>query len=272
MKPVRLDYVRIEHAEEIFDAFEAYGADARILAGGQSLMAMLNFRLIQPQALVDLSRCAELDYVRVDNGHLCIGAAATQASVEWRTTLATEVPLLKLALPFIAHFQIRNRGTVCGSIAHADPSAEIPLCLSTLGGEVILRSREGRRTLQATDFFTGMLTTAIAAGEFVEEARFPLATAGCRYAFDEVALRRGDFAIVAVAACLSDTQITLGVGGVADRAVRKTWPRMAQADLETALNDFAWELGAQSDNHASAAYRRHLVRTLGHKLLAGGLG
>ncbi|MGH8113202.1 MAG: FAD binding domain-containing protein [Rhodanobacteraceae bacterium] len=266
MKPAAFDYIRVAHPDEILVAFEEYGADARILAGGQSLVAMLNFRLAQPGALIDISRCADLDYVRVDDGHLCVGAAATQTSVQQHSALEREVPLLALALPFISHYQIRNRGTVCGSIAFADPSAELPLCLTALEGQVVLRSRRGQRVLGADEFFTGMLTTAISAGEFIEEVRFPVARQGVRYAFDEVAMRRGDFAIVSVAAVLAQRQVTLAVGGVADRPVRKSWSNWAPGESDARLNDFAWSLGAQSDAHANAAYRRHLVRTLGRKL------
>ena len=267
MKPAVFDYIRIESPGEILDAFRQYGQEARILAGGQSLMAMLNFRLAQPQVLVDISRCADLDYVRVGNGHLSVGAAATQASVEWRASLDQEVPLLDMVFPSISHFQIRNRGTVCGSIAHADPSAELPLCLTALGGEVVLRSKSGRRVVKAEEFFVGMLMTALEPGEFVEEVRFPLARKGCRYAFEEVSMRHGDFAVAALASVVSDNDITLAVGGVADRPVRKTWPLLSGPDLDAAINDFAWDLQAQSDSHASAQYRRHLVRHLGRKLI-----
>ncbi len=267
MKPAALDYIRIDHADEITDVLAQYGQDARILAGGQSLMAMLNFRLAQPKILVDISRCVDLDYSRIKDGHLAVGAAATQASVEWRPDLAREVPLLKRAFPSISHFQIRNRGTVCGSVAHADPSAELPLCLVALGGEVVLRARSGRRILKAEDFFVGMLMTAIQPGEFVEEVRFPLGGKESRYAFEEVAMRHGDFAIAALAVVVTDTRVTLAVGGVADRPVRKTWPLLSVSDMDAALNDFAWELQAQHDIHASAEYRRHLVRHLGRKLI-----
>lgn len=270
MKPVPFDYVRVEKISEIFDAFESYGQDARILAGGQSLMAMMNYRLARPKALIDISRCPELAYVRVEKGALVVGAAATQASVEWRESLEREVPLLKLAFPFISHFQIRNHGTVCGSIAHADPSAELPLCLTALQGEVVLLSRHGQRVLKPDEFFTGMLSTAVEPGELVKEVRFPLAADGHRYAFDEVAMRRGDFAVAGVALDASPLEISLTVGGVADRPVRRTWPRsLAESDVDDALNEFAWDLQAQSDSHASAEYRRHLVRELGRKLIFG---
>lgn len=268
MKPSAFDYIRADSAEETVSLLARHGEEAKILAGGQSLMAMLNIRLAQPAMLVDISRCRDLDYVRVDKGHLVIGAAATQASVENRATLAAEVPLLDLVFPYISHFQIRNRGTVCGSVAHADPSAELPLCLTALQGEVVLRSKAGRRVLKADQFFQGMLVTAVKPGEIVEEVRFPLREQGARYAFEEVSMRHGDFAIAALAAVVTDGAIELTVGGVADRPQRKRWPRLAGADLEGAINDFAWELEAQSDGHASAEYRRHLVRRLGRELIA----
>jgi 2-furoyl-CoA dehydrogenase FAD binding subunit len=267
MKPAAFDYIRADSAEETVSLLARHGEDAKILAGGQSLMAMLNIRLAQPAMLVDISRVKDLDYVCVENGKLVVGAAATQASVETRATLASEVPLLGMVFPWISHFQIRNRGTVCGSVAHADPSAELPLCLTALQGEVVLRSKSGRRVLKAEDFFQGMLMTAVRPGEIVEEVRFPLQQQGARYAFREVSMRHGDFAIVALAAVVTASAIELTVGGVADRPARKRWARIAGDDLDTALNDFAWELEAQSDAHASAEYRRHLVRQLGRQLI-----
>lgn len=268
MKPAAFDYIRADSAQETVDLLARHGDEAKILAGGQSLMAMLNIRLAQPNMLVDISRCRDLDYARIENGKLAVGAAATQASVENRPALAGEVPLLALAFPSISHFQVRNRGTVCGSVAHADPSAELPLCLTALQGEVVLRSKAGRRVLKADDFFQGMLMTAVRPGEIVEEVRYPLRRAGTGYAFEEVSTRHGDFAIVALAAVVDADAIELTVGGVADRPQRKRWPRLAGAELEGELNDFAWELEAQGDTHASAAYRRHLVRELGRKLIA----
>jgi 2-furoyl-CoA dehydrogenase FAD binding subunit len=271
MKPAPFDYVRIDSGDELAQLLAQAGSEGRILAGGQSLMAMLNIRLAQPQVLFDISRCAELNYARIENGMLCVGAAATQASIEWRPELAKEVPLLKQVFPWISHFQIRNRGTVCGSIAHADPSAELPLALTALNGSVVLRSAKGRRSLPASEFFQGMLMTAIAPGEFVEEVRFPLARAGHRHAFREVAMRHGDFALVALAASVTPEGMELTAGGVADRPVKVQWkaqPGDSGFDLDSALNDFAWSLQAQSDTHASASYRRHLVRQLGRQLFS----
>jgi len=263
MKPQAFDYIRADNLAEAVELLADSGDDARILAGGQSLMAVLNLRLAQPSVLIDISRAADLNYVRVDKGHLAVGAAATQASVEWRSSLPDEVPLLAQVFPHISHFQIRNRGTVCGSVAHADPSAELPLAMLALGGEVVLRSRKGRRVLAADDFFQGMLMTARAADEVIEEVRYPLANPRHRYAFDEFSLRHGDFAIVSVAAVVGPDSIRLAVGGISDRPRAKTWTRLHGDDLASAINDFAWELGARDDHHASAKFRRHLVRHLG---------
>ncbi|WP_332815249.1 FAD binding domain-containing protein, partial [Ramlibacter sp.] len=178
MKPAAFDYLRADQAEVAVAALARHGEDARILAGGQSLMAVLNMRLANPALLIDISRSRPMAAVEAANGQLRIGAAATQASVHGRPGLATELPLLALAFPHISHFQIRNRGTVAGSIAHADPSAELPLCLLALEGEVVLRRARGRRVVKAADFFTGMLLTARAPDELLEEVRFPLAKSG----------------------------------------------------------------------------------------------
>lgn len=267
MKPQAFDYARPDTAEEAVSLLADSGSDARILAGGQSLMAVLNMRLAQPSVLIDVSRVPDLNYVRIKDGHLAIGAAATQASVEWRDTLMQEVPLLKQVFPHISHFQVRNRGTVCGSVAHADPSAELPLALLTLGGQVVLRNRKGRRVLAAGDFFQGMLMTGRAQDELVEEVRYPLAAAGHRYAFDEFSGRHGDFAIASVAAMVGPDSIRFAVGGVADRPRLKVWPLLKGSDLESAINDFAWELEARDDHHASAKFRRQLVRRLGRAVI-----
>lgn len=269
MKPAAFDYVRADTADEAVQQLQARGSDARIMAGGQSLMAVLNMRLAQPSALIDISRTADLDGVRIEQGMLTVGAAVTQGRVEWRATLRQEVPLLAQAFPYISHFQVRNRGTVCGSVAHADPSAEIPLVLAALGGEVVLRNARKRRTLSAADFFQGMLMTARAPDELVEAVRFPLAQPGQRTAFAEFSARHGDFAIVSAAAVADGRGLRLAIGGVADRPSVAQWPAgLSGADLDTALNDFAWTLGAQDDAHASARFRRHLVRSLGAQVIA----
>lgn len=269
MKPAAFDYIRADSTDEVVQLLGDYGDDARILAGGQSLMAALNMRLTQPRVLIDISRVDDLSKIRMSGGVLTIGAAVTQAAVEAIVKNQNILPMLSQAFPHLGHFQTRNRGTVCGSIAHADPSAELPLCLATLGGTVNLRSKRRRRSLPARDFFQGVLTTAREADEFVESVQFPLAKKQTRYGFREVSMRHGDFALVALAAAVSPQGVRLGVGGVADRPWIEDIPEASRTDLEAALEDLVWKLGARSDQHASARYRRHLVRNLGRKLIVG---
>jgi 2-furoyl-CoA dehydrogenase FAD binding subunit len=170
-------------------------------------------------------------------------------------------------LPHVGHSVTRNRGTVCGSIAHADPSAELPLSLVALGGEVVLRSAKRRRTLPAEAFITGMLSTAREPDELIEAVRFPLRRPGTGYAFREVAMRHGDFAIAAVAAIAENDRLRIAVGGVADRPVARDWPELEGAALDDALNALAWDLGAADDAHATAQYRRMLVRNIGRQMV-----
>ena len=267
MKPAPFDYVRAMSTEHALQSLSYAGEDARILAGGQSLMAVLNMRLAAPQLLVDISSTQDLDFIRLEREHLVVGAAATQAKVEWRSSLKDEVPLLSLAFPHISHFQIRNRGTVCGSIAHADPSAELPLVIALLNGSIVLRSPKNSRLVKAEDFFQGMLMTSRAPDEMIEAVHFPLRREGERFGFAEFAARHGDFALVACASVVTDASVRLAVGGVADRPVVRSWPRLDPSDLKDAINDFSWELDAQDDAEVSAAYRRHLVRELGFRVI-----
>jgi 2-furoyl-CoA dehydrogenase FAD binding subunit len=265
MKPAAFDYLRADQADVAVAALAQHGEDARILAGGQSLMAVLNMRLANPALLIDISRSEPMAQIRIEHGRLCIGAAATQARVEWRQGLASELPLLALAFPHISHFQVRNRGTVAGSIAHADPSAELPLCLLALEGEVVLRRVRGRRVVKAADFFTGMLLTARAPDELLEEVRFPLAKSGTGHGFEEFSMRHGDFAVCAVAVVADAQRLRIAVGGVADRPTARDFPLLQGSALDDALNELAWSLEARDEPQASAQLRRQLVRTLGRR-------
>ncbi|MDH3279572.1 MAG: FAD binding domain-containing protein, partial [Gammaproteobacteria bacterium] len=235
MKPRAFDFVRAESVDEALAALAAPGAQARILAGGQSQIAMLNLRLVEAEILIDINGIDELRYLRVSGDTLEVGAAATQAELMDWSDLAEQLPLLHAAMPHLGHFQTRNRGTVCGSIAHADPSSELPLCLATLGGHVVLRSARGERVLDADEFQLGMLSTARRDDEMVTAVRFPLRRPGAGYAFDELALRKGDFAVVSVAAIATDGRIRLGVGGVADRPTVRDWDELPDGNLDRAL-------------------------------------
>ena len=267
MKPAPFDLVIAESLEEALSCLAEHGEEARIIAGGQSLIAMLNMRLARPRVLVDISRLRDLAYIRDGKGRLEIGATTTQAELLAWPELVRRAPLLAQALPHVGHFQTRNRGTVCGSLCHADPSSELPLSLATLGGEVVLRSRSGERVLAAKDFQTGMLTTAKRPDEMMVAARFPLFEGGARFGFREIARRHGDFAILALAAVKAGSEVRLGVGGLAEAPAVEDFGGLAEAELDEALNDFAWRLGGADDIHASARYRREMLRRLGRELL-----
>lgn len=263
MKPAAFDYLRAETLEEALAALARFGARARILAGGQSLMAMLNIRLAEPELLVDISRLDALRGIRVDGEWVEVGAGVVQADLLAWPQLSAELPLLAQALPHVGHFQTRNRGTVGGSIAHSDPSSELPLCAATLGAEIELRTVRGMRRLRAADFQTGMLSTAREPDELLTAVRFPRRRAGEGHAFREIARRHGDFAIVAFAAKATADGLLLGVGGVADRPAVRDLGTAAGGALAEALNAYAWALGGTDDVHATARYRRELVRRVG---------
>ncbi len=267
MKPAPFDYLAPASVSEALDALAQHGEDARIMAGGQSLAALLNMRLVQPELVIDIARITDLAYIREVGGQLEIGATTTQSELESYPDLAQKAPLLHQAIPHIGHFQTRNRGTVCGSIAHADPSSELPLALATLGGEVVLQSNSTERTLGPKEFQRGMLTTARRAGEMITAVRFPLARPAERFAFAEVALRHGDLAVVAIAVVASGSQIRIGIGGVADKPTVAQWDGLDHGDLDDALNQLAWQLGAQDDIHGTAHYRREVVRRLGRQVV-----
>ena len=267
MKPPAFDLVIAKDVSEALDHLARAGANAKIMAGGQSLMPMLNMRLVNPSVLIDISRISELSYIRSGSGFLEIGAATTQRELQDWPDLARAVPMLALAIPHIGHFQTRNRGTVCGSICHSDPSSELPLALATLGGEVVLRRGRRERVLAASAFQSGMLSNACQPDEIVVAVRFPLRRAAQGFAFHEVARRHGDFAVVALAAAASAGAVRLGVGGLADTPTVREFTAFGDSDLDRDLNDFAWDLGGSDDIHASARYRREMVRRLGKKVI-----
>ncbi len=271
MKPAAFDYIRAGDLSEALDALARHGSDARIIAGGQSLLPMLNMRLAKPAVLIDVMGIPGLDEVRREGDAIVVPAGVRQAALMCRPDLSTEQPLLAAALPWLGHYQTRARGTVCGSAAHADPSAEIPLCLVALDGEIRLRSRKKSRTVKAGEFFAGMMVTDKSDDELIEAVVFPAAHPGTGHAFREVARRHGDFAIVGCAAVVTADAIHLAVAGVADKPERRSFPLLHGSALSDALNAFAWDLDARDDFHATARLRRDLVRSLGRDTIAEAL-
>jgi 2-furoyl-CoA dehydrogenase FAD binding subunit len=263
MKPARFDYLRAETLSEAHDALHEFGADARILAGGQTLMPMLSMRLARPKVVVDVMHVRDLAKISDGAGSIRVGAGVRQAALLDRPDLPSLQPLLAAALPWVGHAQTRSRGTVCGSAAHADPSAEIPLALVALEGTIELSSRRKRRSVKAENFFNGMMSTDRDSTELIEAVHFPKARKGYGYAFQEFGRRHGDFAIVACAAVVSDTAARLAIGGVADCPTARNFGTLDGAALDDALDAFAFDLDARDDLHGTGRYRRELVRRMG---------
>ncbi len=278
MKPAPFEYVRPASLAEVC-ALLAADEDARVIAGGQTLVPMLAMRLARPARLIDILRLPELAGIREENGTIMVGATTLQAHAERDSVIRASVPLLAQVLPWVGHPPTRNRGTVGGSIANADPSAEIPLAAVTLGAEILLATAQGERSVPAGDFFIGAMLTTLGQGECVRAIRFtvwPHKRIGV--GFFEISARRSDFAFVAAAAqvAVDDDdrciEAVLGVGGVGDRPVRLDVSSLKGTKLDAvsvsdAVNDVSVELEPDSDLHASATYRRRVAVTLGIRAL-----
>jgi carbon-monoxide dehydrogenase medium subunit len=279
VKPAKFEY----HAPATLDAaiglLAQYQGEARLLAGGQSLLPMMNFRLVSPAAIIDLNRIADLAYIRAERGTVRIGAMTRHRTIEFSPIVAAHLPLLAEAIKLVAHLPIRSRGTIGGSIAHADPAAELPMVLQALEGEVVARGPTGERRIKAIDLFEGLMTTSLASDEMILEVRLPVMAkhAGC--AVEEFARRRGDFAIAAVAAvveragerCIKARLATAGIGEISVRltAAEAVLERDGLGDnvIEDAAAQAAEMVSPLSDQQASAEYRRHLTRVLTERAL-----
>ena len=279
MKPAKFDY----HAPATLDAAIAllaqYQGEARLLAGGQSLLPMMNFRLATPAALIDLNRIPDLGYVRAEAGTVHIGAMTRHRTVEFSPVIAQHLPLLAEAIKLVAHLPIRSRGTIGGSLAHADPAAELPMVLQVLEGEVVARRQQGERVIKAIDFFRGLMSTSLENDEMIVEVRFSAMSAHAGWAVEEFARRRGDFAIAAIAAvveragdgCSKARLAIAGVGEVSMRliAAEEVIERDGLGDhaIAAAAARAAEMVSPMSDLQASAQYRRHLTGVLTERAL-----
>ena len=273
MKPAPFDYVRPDSLGEACRLL-AGDEDARLIAGGQTLVPMLAMRLARPAKLIDILRLPELAGIREEAGAVIVGATTRQAQAERDPVIRASVPMLARVLPWVGHPPTRNRGTVGGSIANADPSAEIPLVAVTLGADILLATTDGPTSMPADDFFIGPMLTTIGQGECVSAIRFPVwPHQRIGVGFFEISARRSDFAFVAAAAqvALDDAgrclEVALGVGGVGDRPLRLDVSSLVGTELDAtsvaaAVNAAAGELDATSDLHASAAYRRRVASVL----------
>jgi aerobic carbon-monoxide dehydrogenase medium subunit len=267
LKPAPFAYAK---ARSVAHAIELLATeDARLLAGGQSLIATLNMRLSEPALLVDINGIGGLDRITLQNAHVEFGALVRYAQAERSAEIARAAPLIALALPHIGHPAIRNRGTIGGSLAFADPAAELPACMLALGGEIDIAGPTGQRTVKADDFFAGLFETALGAQDVLTAIRVPAATADTRVGFAELARRHGDYAMVGVATCAKAegkrlAGIRLAYFGVGATAVRapKAEAALANGDIETAVKALAGDLDPPDDVHASGAVKMHLAGVL----------
>ena len=281
MKPAPFEYFRPRTVEEAIDLLAEHGPDAKPLAGGQSLIPAMNFRLATPAVLVDLNETTGLSNVTAQDDGLHIGGMTRHRSLEKSETVAREAPLVTAAMPFVAHAAIRTRGTIGGSLAHADPAAELPAVMLALDAVFTVRSRQGSRKVRAGDFFRGLFTTTIEAGELLTEVTIPPMPPRSAYAFQEIARRYGDYALAGAAAAVAVdergccTSARVALLSVADRPilaeqVRRALegqPPTAEAIGAAATAAAARDLDPPGDIHASSAYRRHLAAVLMRRVL-----
>jgi aerobic carbon-monoxide dehydrogenase medium subunit len=274
MKPVSFRYFAPRTVDDALDLLAAQGQEGKILAGGQSLVPAMNFRLARPASLIDINRVAALDYVREAGGELRIGALARHARFETPVTGGALSAFLPRVARYIGHLPIRSRGTFCGSIAHADPASEWCLLTATLDAELVIVSRRGQRSTRPSEYFVGALMTTLEPDELLAEIRLPLLDNGWQAGFAEFSQRAGDFALAMCAAFLRFeegriAEARLGVGGATDRPLRIAGAEAALIGTEggpdirrEAGNIAAETIDPLEDIHASAAYRRDLVRAM----------
>lgn len=267
MKPAKFDYACPDTLEEALDLLAEEGPAARVMAGGQSLAAMLNMRLVEPRIVLDISQLTELTYIEANDLYVEIGAGITQKALLAWPALGNQLPLLAQMLPHVGHTQTRARGTVCGSLAHADPSSELPLALALLNGEVIVQSRTGTRVLSASAFHTGLMSTAIEPFELIRAVRFPVLGDSAVTAFMEVSQRHGDFALAAVGVTADSHRLRVGVAGVEERPAVMDLLWRNTASLKAEIQAKVSAMIGSDDIHASADYRRALVPDLAMRLI-----
>jgi carbon-monoxide dehydrogenase medium subunit len=269
VKPAPFAYAKAKSLDHAIELLTRPDGEARLLAGGQSLIATLNMRLSAPKLLIDLNGVGGLAGIAVKNGMVEIGALTRHAAAERSADIAKHAPLIALAMPHIGHVAIRNRGTIGGSIAFADPAAELPACLLALGGEVDIAGPKGKRTVRADDFFKGLFETALGPNDILTAIRVPAATKETRVGFAEFARRHGDYAMVGLAAGakasgkgLADVRLAyFGVGDTPLRA-KKAEAALAGGSVDDAVKALASDLDPAGDVQATAATKMHLAGVL----------
>lgn len=281
MKPARFDYYAPDSLDEATAMLAQHGDEAKILAGGQSLMPMMAMRLARPPVIVDINRIASLGYITpTADGGLNIGALTRLTAVEQSDVVRQRLPMMSAVMPHIGHFQIRNRGTVGGSLAHADPSAELPALALASGAQLVLQSSSGQREVAAEDFFITYFTTAAETGEMVTEVKLPATSAGWGWGFEEVCRRHGDFAMTGAMTrvhldgngnCDDSRIVIFGVGGTPVRVESAEGTLKGSngdaSSLEAAAAAVSDALDPDSDIHASALYRKEVSGVMARRAL-----
>jgi len=274
VKPAPFEYVRPGSLAEALDALTRHASNGKILAGGQSLVPMMNLRLVKPAVLIDINRVPGLADVRVDGGELVVGALARHAALLASELVAKHCPLMAEAYPCVAHGPIRNRGTLGGNISHADPASEMPAVLAACDAKIVARNAKRARTLPATDFFSGALTTALAEGEMVTEIRIPIAKPGQGSAWQETANRQGDFAMAGVGVLVTVaggkcTHASIAVAGMERPGVRLAavekqlaGKALDDAAIASAAHNASADVRPGGSYHADESYKRELVEML----------
>jgi aerobic carbon-monoxide dehydrogenase medium subunit len=279
MKPAPFDYHAPKTISAALELLSQHGGDARLLAGGQTLMPMMNFRLAAPSVVIDLNRVEELDFIEDAGDVVRIGAMTRQRSLEFSALVAEKLPLLSRAIQMVGHLPTRSRGTIGGSLANADSAAELPMVLQVLEGEVLVIGPKGQRAIKARDLFVDSMVTTLEEDEILTEIRIPVMPSSARFAVDEFSRRRGDFAIAAVAVVLTFEGPRCKMARLATAGVSSTPTRLLSAEglLEGQVIDATVIAGAaeaaaaaiepMTDSNASEAYRRHLTKILTMRVL-----
>jgi CO/xanthine dehydrogenase FAD-binding subunit len=280
MKPPSFDYVLADTVEDAVSALASLGPDAKIIAGGQSLVPMLNFRLLRPTVLVDINRIAGLSFISDEPQAIRIGALTRHHRLETSPVIATHLPVIAEAMRHVAHLAIHNRGTIGGSLSHADPAAELPMMAVLLDAKLTIAAAAGKRIVPAREFFVDALTTDLRDGELLTEIEIPKLAPQSGWGFEEVSRRGGDFALAAAAAILTLRGGTVAEARIAVMGVGKTPLRMSAAEamlagqtvspglLEQVAEAVRAAVEPETDLHASADYRRHLIGVLMQRTLA----
>ena len=267
MKPCNFEYAKCFTISDVTQILNEFGDKAQILAGGQSLVSMLNMRIVNPEIIVDINFLEDIISIEEKDDTIVIGPLYRQLELENWNSLKNKLPLINQAIHYVGNIQHRARGTVIGSICHGDPTSELPLCFLALNGKIHLKSKKGERTISADDFYLGPLLTLKNSNELAIKLELPIRKENVGYAFDEVSEKYSDYAISSFAVVSDNNKIRFALGGIPSKPTVIEWDMKNLKFIDDLLNDFAWMLDLEDDQHASAIYKRELIRKVGKKTI-----